>query len=130
MILVVVLIIGGISLQGEIVQYASATVIGIMFYGIVWSVGLIRLPTVLPDHYKNAHFRLSKSAIWIVATIKISISVVFLYIGVMNNLGPASIYLVLVILGATYYILRSRYLTGQGVSLKAILRDEAHQSFE
>lgn len=130
LILVVALIIVGISLQGEIVQYASATVIGLMFYGIVWSVGLIRLPTVLPDHYRNAHFKLSRSAIWVVATIKISVSVVFLYVGVMNNLGPASIYLVLVLIGAAYYLLRSRYLTAQGISLKAILRDEAHQSFD
>jgi len=129
LVLVVVLIIGGISLRGEIIQYASATVIGAMFYGIVWSIGLIRLPTVLPNHYRNAYFQLSRRAIWVVATIKISISMVFLYVGVMNNLGPSAIYLALVLLGAAYYILRSRYLTRQGISLKAILRDEAHQSF-
>ncbi len=129
LVLVVVLIIGGISLQGEILQYASATVIGAMFYGIVWSVALIRLPTVLPNHYRNAHFKLSIRSIWVVASIKISVSLVFLYVGIMNNLGPAAIYMSLILVGAAYYILRNRYLTKQGVSLKAILSDEAHQTF-
>ena len=63
------------------------------------------------------------------ATIKISISIVFLYIGIMNNLGPAGIYAVLIVIGAAYYFLRERYLTKQGISLKAILRNEADQKF-
>ena len=130
LILVSALIILGISLQGEIIQYASATVIGLMFYGIVWAIGLIRLPTALPSHYQNAYFRLGKRTIWVVATIKISISLIFLYVGVMNNLRPATIYLCLVLLGAVYYILRNRHLARSGISLKAILRDEAHQKFE
>ena len=129
MVLVVVLIIVGISLQGNIIQYASATVIGAMFYGIVWSIGLIRLPTVLPDHYKDAHFKLGRRTIWVVASIKVIISLGFLYVGVTNNPGPSAIYMSLVFLGAAYYILRSRYLTRRGISLKDILRGEAHQSF-
>ncbi|MBT3426822.1 MAG: amino acid permease [Gammaproteobacteria bacterium] len=130
LVLVSALIIFGISLQGEIVQYASATVIGLMFYGIVWAVGLIRLPTALPDHYQNANFKLAKPTIWVVAIIKISISIVFLYVGVMNNLKPATVYLSLVLLGAVYYFLRSHHLDRLGISLKAILRNEAHQNFD
>jgi APA family basic amino acid/polyamine antiporter len=129
LLLVGLLTIGGIALKGNIIQYASANVIGLMFYGIVWSIGLIRLPKVLPDHYQNAEFKLSIPTIWIAATIKISISVVFLYIGIKNNLGPAGIYAVLIVIGATYYFLRERYLTKQGISLKAILRNEADQDF-
>ncbi len=129
MVLVVILVIAGISLQGNIIQYASATVIGAMFYGVVWSIGLIRLPAVLPDHYNNAKFKLGIRTIWIVATLKIIISLGFLYVGISNNPGPSAIYMSLVFLGAVYYVLRNHYLNGQGVSLKAILRDEAHQSF-
>jgi len=129
LLLVGALTLGGIALKGNIIQYASANVIGLMFYGIVWSIALVRLPKVLPEHYQNAAFRLNIPTIWIAATIKISISVVFLYIGIMNNLGPASIYAFLIIIGATYYFLREQYLTRQGISLKAILRDEANQTF-
>ncbi|MFT5133407.1 MAG: hypothetical protein ACI9SC_001878, partial [Gammaproteobacteria bacterium] len=38
-------------------------------------------------------------------------------------------YDVLIVIGATYYFLRERYLTKQGISLKAILRNEADQDF-
>jgi len=129
LLLVGLLTICGIALKGNIIQYASANVIGLMFYGIIWSIALIRLPKVLPTHYKNAEFKLNIPTIWIAATIKISISIVFLYIGIMNNLGPAGIYAVLIVIGATYYFLRERYLTKQGISLKAILRNEADQKF-
>ncbi|MFT6438129.1 MAG: APA family basic amino acid/polyamine antiporter [Candidatus Azotimanducaceae bacterium] len=129
LLLVGLLTIGGIALKGNIIQYASANVIGLMFYGIVWSIGLIRLPKVLPTHYKNAAFKLNIPTIWIAATIKITISVVFLYIGIMNNLGPAGIYAVLIVIGAIYYFLRENHLSKQGISLKAILRDEAEQKF-
>ena len=129
LLLVGLLTIGGIALKGNIIQYASANVIGLMFYGIVWSIGLIRLPKILPTHYKNAAFKLNIPTIWIAATIKITISVVFLYIGIMNNLGPAGIYAVLIVIGAIYYFLRENHLSKQGMSLKAILRDEAEQKF-
>jgi APA family basic amino acid/polyamine antiporter len=129
LLLVGLLTICGIALQGNIIQYASANVIGLMFYGIVWSIALVRLPTVLPAHYQNAEFKLNIPTIWIAATIKILISIVFLYIGIMNNLGPAGIYAVLIIIGASYYFLRERYLSKQGISLKAILRNEADQKF-
>lgn len=129
LLLVGLLTIGGIALKGNIIQYASANVIGLMFYGIVWSIGLIRLPKVLPNHYLNAAFKLNIPTIWIAATIKITISVVFLYIGIMNNLGPAGIYAVLIVIGAIYYFIRENYLSKQGISLKAILRDEANQKF-
>lgn len=129
LLLVGLLTICGIALKGNIIQYASANVIGLMFYGIIWSIALIRLPKVLPAHYKNAEFKLNIPTIWVAATIKISISIVFLYIGIMNNLGPAGIYAVLIVIGAAYYFLRERYLTKQGISLKAILRNEADQKF-
>lgn len=126
-ITVVLLALLGIAAQGNIVQYASLTVIGVMLYGIVWSVALTRLPTRLPEHYANARFRLSIPAIWIIASLKVGISVVFLYIGVVSNPGPAAVYLGLVLLGFVYYLFRRAYLERAGVDLAALLRRETGQ---
>ena len=127
LILAIVLALAGVAIQGEILEYASMTVVGILLYGVVWAVALTQLPKALPLHYGNADFKLNSATIWTVATIKIAISVAFLYVGIRNNPGPAMIYMGLLSLGAVYYFLRSRYLERNGVSLEAILRHEANQ---
>jgi hypothetical protein len=123
----VVLAICGVAAQGEIIQYASLTVIGVMLYGVVWSIALTRLPTRLPSHYAAARFRLSVPVIWTIATVKIALSAVFLYLGIVGNPIPALIYFVLVGLGAFYYMSRRAYLRRAGVDLEALLRDETRQ---
>lgn len=125
---VVLLSLIGIAAQGEIVQYASLTVIGVMLYGIVWSVALTRLPSRLPQHYAAARFRLSVPTIWAVACIKIAVSLVFLYLGIVGNPVPALAYFTLVLVGAVYYVLRRRHLARVGVDLEALLRRETQQS--
>ncbi|MCB1684531.1 MAG: APC family permease [Pseudomonadales bacterium] len=127
-VLVVAVTLIGIALQGEIIQYASVSTIGAMFYGIVWSIALIRMPVKLPDHYRDAAFRLSLPVIWIVAGIQISVSALFLYIGVRNNPEPSFVYLILVLIGATYYFARQQHLARRGVSLHDLLRHESRQT--
>lgn len=126
-IAVALLALVGIAAQGEIVQYASLTVIGVMLYGIVWSVALTRLPRALPDHYAQARFRLSVPAIWVIALLKIALSAVFLTIGIVSNPVPAVIYFALVGVGAAYYLARRSYLRRAGVDLEALLREETRQ---
>ncbi len=126
-VFVVLLALAGIAAQGEILQYAAVTVIGVMLYGIVWSVALLRLPAKLPEHYANASFRLKRSTIWLIAVAKIVISAGFLFVGVSNNLGPSAIYLVLLLLGGAYYLGRRRYLARAGIDLEALLRQETRE---
>jgi hypothetical protein len=83
---------------------------------------------MLPDHYRDAVFKLKKSTIWIVAGIKITVSLLFLYIGVRNNPVASFVYLLLVGLGALYYVGRQRHLARQGVSLHDLLRHESRQT--
>ena len=128
LILVVVFVMAGIALQGDIVQYAAVTVIGAMIYGMVWAIAMLRLPKALPEHYRNASFKLKIRTIWIIAAVKIVISVSFLYVGILDNPGPAAIYMVLLALGAVYYYFRQRYLVREGVSLAALLRREADEA--
>ena len=123
-VLVVLLALAGIAAQGEIRQYAAVTVIGVMLYGMVWSVALLRLPTKLPEHYAEARFRLSRGTIWLIASAKIVISAGFLYVGIRNNQTPAAIYLLLLLLGGAYYGVRRLQLTRAGVDLAALLREE------
>jgi len=114
----------GISIQGEILEYASMTVIGSMLYGIVWAVALTRLPSRLPEHYAGARFRVSRAGIWTIAVLKIAISAFFLYYGIRDNPVATALYGALLALGGAYYLLRSRYLEGIGVSLARVLRAE------
>ena len=127
LVLSVALALAGVAIQGEIIEYASMTVVGILLYGVVWAVALTQLPKALPVHYDNADFKLNATTIWTVAVLKIAISVGFLYVGIRSNPVPSMIYLGLLSLGAMYYFLRSSYLQRNGISLQAILRQEANQ---
>ncbi len=127
-VFVVICVLAGIALQGNIVQYASVTVIGIMIYGVIWAIALLRLPVMLPEHYKNARFKLSPRSITVVATIKIVVSVTFLTVGVYDNLVPGLFYVALLLLGFVYYELRSRFLSRNGVSLEALLSREVSEA--
>ncbi len=125
MIFVVLIVLGGIAAQGTVVQYASVSVIGIMIFGIIWAIALLRLPAVMPEHYAKAAFRLNGTGIRVVAAIKIAVSVTFLYIGVRDNLLPGLFYIGLIGLGVVYYVLRQRHLDKAGISLRDLLRNEA-----
>ena len=125
MIFVVLWVLVGIAAQGTAVQYASVTVIGVMIYGIIWAVALLRLPAAMPEHYAKAAFKLNGNALRTVAAIKIVVSVTFLYIGVRDNLLPGLFYIGLLALGVVYYHLRQRHLARVGISLRDLLRHEA-----
>lgn len=125
MIFVVLIVLGGIAAQGTVVQYASVSVIGIMIFGIIWAIALLRLPAAMPDHYAKAAFRLNGTGIRVVAAIKIAVSVTFLYVGVRDNLVPGVFYIGLIGLGVVYYLFRQRYLDRVGISLRDLLRNEA-----
>lgn len=118
----------GVAIQGTIVQYASITVVGWMLYGIIYGIALVRMPKVLPEHYRNASFRLPLPILNLVAFGTIAIGIVFIFVAVRDNLVPALIYLALVASGGVYYVLRKRYLDGTGVDLDQLLgreKDEA-----
>ena len=125
MVFVVLWVLAGIAAQGTAVQYASVTVIGVMIFGVIWAVALLRLPAAMPEHYAKAAFRLNGNALRAVAAIKIVVSVTFLYIGVRDNLLPGLFYIGLIALGVVYYFFRQRHLDRLGISLRDLLRNEA-----
>ena len=128
MIFVVLWVLMGIAAQGTAVQYASVTVIGVMIYGIIWAIALLRLPAAMPEHYAKATFKLSGNALRMVAAIKIVVSVTFLYVGVRDNLFPGLFYICLLALGVVYYFFRQRHLARIGISLHDLLRHEATEA--
>lgn len=125
---VTAVMLAGIAAQGTIVQYASITVIGWMLYGIIYGLGLVRMPKTLPDHYRRAAFRLSPGSLYLVSTVTIAVGLVFIFVAVRDNLVPALFYFGLVGLGAFYYLLRKRYLDKSGTSLDGLLRREAEEA--
>ncbi|MGE0622038.1 MAG: APC family permease [Pseudomonadales bacterium] len=128
LLLVVGVVMIGIALQGDIVQYAAVTVIGSMLYGMVWAVAMLRLQKAFPEHYRDAAFRLEPGTIWIIATLKMAVSVAFLYVGFRDNPGPGLVYLALLALGAVYYYFRRQFLVREGISLEALLRREVDEA--
>ncbi len=128
MIFVVLWVLVGIAAQGTAVQYASVTVIGVMIYGIIWAIALLRLPAAMPEHYAKAAFKLKGNALRTVAAIKIVVSVTFLYVGVRDNLLPGFFYIGLLALGVVYYFFRQRHLARIGISLRDLLRHEATEA--
>jgi len=126
--LVAAITIVGVAFQGTIVQYASITVIGWMLYGIIYGAALVRMPKVLPEHYRNARFRLQPPVLYLVATGTIGFGLVFIFVAVRDNLLPAVIYLGLVASGGVYYALRKRYLDNAGVELADLLSREKEEA--
>lgn len=114
----------GVAIQGTIVQYASITVIGWMLYGIIYGCALVRMPAALPEHYRNATFRLRPVTLYVVAAGTILIGLVFIFVAVRDNLLPALVYLGLVASGGVYYVLRKRYLDSAGIALDDLLARE------
>ena len=55
------------------------------------------------------------------------ISAGFLYVGILDNLGPSAIYMGLLLLGGVYYLLRREYLQRRNISLEELLRQETEQ---
>ena len=127
-ILVAVVILAGITFQGNIAQYASVSVIGWMLYGIIWGIALVLLPKKLPDHYNNAQFKLSKKWLWITAVVNIVMGTLFIFIAVRDNTAPALGYFFLLFLGVVYYLLRQRALAKEGISLEALLKNEVEEA--
>ena len=128
-ILLIAALIGiGIALQGNIAQYASVAVIGWMLYGIFWGLALVRLPKKLPEHYNNARFKLSTKALWVTAIVNIVVGLIFIGVGVSGNLLPSLAYLILLILGAMYYLWRQRRLAEEGISLEELLMNETREA--
>lgn len=114
----------GIAMQGEIIQYAAVTVIGTMIYGLVWALALVRLPQVLGDRDLGG-IRFSPATLWTVAGLKMLFSILFLYVGMRDNMGPALLYLALLGCGGIYFLWRRRYLEREGISLDALLQRDA-----
>ncbi|MEM9744952.1 MAG: APC family permease [Pseudomonadota bacterium] len=122
LVLVGALALIGVALQGEIIEYAAVTVIGMMLYGLVWAIALLRLPATFPEQYANARLQLRPSTLLLVAVVKIVVSLGFLFVGIRDNPAPAALYLVLLAAGAVYYAIRQSHLKRLGISLDTLLR--------
>lgn len=130
LVLVGVLAVCGVAVQGRIVEYAAVNVIGLMLYGLVWALALLRLPAAFPEHYRKSAMRLKPRSLALIAGVKVIVSFGFLYIGIRDNPVPAMLYLLLLGAGAAYYFYRQRFLVNRGVSLDALLLEEASRALE
>jgi APA family basic amino acid/polyamine antiporter len=124
-LLVVIFAVACILLGGTIRQYAMMAVVSVMVLQIFLGLTLLRLPTALPEAWASAGFRPRTGARWIVGIGLITVSTVFLAIGVTDNLRSSAVYAALVAVGVGYYFARRAALAREGYLMDAALRAAA-----
>jgi basic amino acid/polyamine antiporter, APA family len=70
----------GVAIGGAITSYAQMALIGLMIIQIMTGVALIRLPSALPEAYRQSNFRLSKGGLLFTGLTYIVFSVIFLVV--------------------------------------------------
>lgn len=98
--------------------YGLMTVYGILLMTIFASVASFRLPSVFPEQYKNAYFRMPPWLLYIVATLSIVSSVGLLALVFFTDTKVVLfIFIGITALIVLYYFLRVNYLKKQGKQL-------------
>ena len=123
-ILVTLCSAGGILLGAGIVEYAFVTVMGIMAIQIGVAIGVIRLKTILPDHYDRASFKLKGFWRWFWPIGAITISLVYILIGFAESPKSVGIFFGTVLFGGVVYIERKWRLKKNGIDMSDILEKE------
>ena len=104
---------------GKIIDFASIAVIAFMLLQIILAVALVRLPMKMPEEYQNASFRLPIPLIWFCAAFVALSSLAFLIKSVMDDPGKSLFFVVFMLVGWIYYLLRLRYLNNTATAEEA-----------
>ena len=108
-ILVGVLALSGTFVGGAITSYAQLALIGIMVIQIMTGVSLIRMPTVMPDVYQKAKFKLGRKSLVVVSLLYIAFSGLFIFLLAAEKPRLLLIGLVFLLVGLIYQQLWARF---------------------
>ncbi len=108
-------IVSGFSLQ----TLASYAALGSLIIFFPMMLAAIRFPTLYPDHYARSEFRLKGFRLRFCTGVGIIMVLFFGGILLVDLKSPLKIgcFLLFILSGSVYYVLRKRYLLGQGIDL-------------
>lgn len=109
--------------------YGVMAVCGIMLLTVFISLAAWRLPTLYPEHYKAAYFKLSKPVLYTLVVISVLTSLVFVVFLSQEFLIVPIFYSIITTLLVAYYFYRKNYLANKGIKIGTVhnLLDEADQ---
>jgi APA family basic amino acid/polyamine antiporter len=117
-------IISGFSLE----TLAAFAALGALIIFIPIQIASIRLPVLYPHQYRKSGFRLKGFWLWFCPMVGI-IMVVFFSIIILYDLrSPVKVgsFMVFVISGVVYYLIRKKYLRSQGIRLEDLRKNEGN----
>jgi len=114
----------GTAVGSTITRYAVAAVMAIMVLQMLSAAAVFALPRRSPERYAAAAFRLSPLWRVVCSVGLILVSLLFIGLGVAQDPFAASIFVVLMLLGAAYYGVRKAMLRRQGLQIEDVLRKD------
>ena len=108
--LVGVLALGGVMVGGTVTDYAQVTLMGLMIVQVLTGVAILRLPSVLPDVYARAGFRLRYPVLLFVSIGYIAISASFLILLAGEQPKAVLVGIGYLLVGVAYYAARRQFL--------------------
>ena len=114
----------GTAVGSTITRYAVAAVMAIMVLQALSAAAVFALPKRSPERFANAAFRLSP--IWrVVCSVGLILaSLLFIGVGVAQDLSAANIFVVLMLTGGAYYGVRKAMLRRHGLQIEDVLRKD------
>jgi basic amino acid/polyamine antiporter, APA family len=118
--------IAGILTGFSLETFASYSALGGMIIFCPVLIAAMRLPKLFPERYAAAAFRLKGAWLWICPVTGLVMVLFFGTVILADMKSPVRIgfFLLFILSGAVYYLLRKRYLSARGVNLEEIMHKE------
>lgn len=116
-------IVSGFSLE----TLASYATLGVLIIFIPIQIASIRLPKLYPDRYRRSGFKLKGFWLWFCPVVGVLMVVFFSIIILYDLKSPLKVgsFLVFIISGWAYFVLRKRYLRSTGFKLENLNKNES-----
>ena len=118
----------GIVLGLSLETLASYAALGALMILVPIQIASIRLPKLQPDRYRRSEFKLKGFWLWFCPMVGILMVVFFSFLILYDLNSPLKIggFLVFIIFGGAYYLLRKRYLRSTGLKLEELSKNETN----
>ena len=115
-------IVSGLSLE----TLASYAALGALMLLIPVQIASIRLPKLHPEQYRTSEFKLKGFWFWFCPAVGILMVVFFSFLILYDLQSPLKVggFLVVIIFGGAYYLLRKRWLRSSGLKLEDLSKNE------
>lgn len=110
-------ILAKFNFSNSIDYYGFMAVCGIMLLTVFISIAAFRLPSLYPDRYNNAYFKLKKPVLYLLVGISVLTSAAFVVLLGSESVLIPIIYGSFTVLIIGYYFYRKSYLANEGIKI-------------